>query len=38
MEIKENITAIDNGQGQSLSVVEDTYRIIMPGESGKENK
>src|ERR1035437_8985474 len=32
MEIKENITAIDNERGQSLSVVGDTYRIIMPGE------
>jgi len=32
MEIKENITTIDNGQGQSLSVVGDTYRIIIPGE------
>jgi len=32
MEIKENITTVDNGQGQSLSVVGDTYRIIIPGE------
>jgi mannose-6-phosphate isomerase-like protein (cupin superfamily) len=32
MEIKENSTAIDNEQGQSLFVVRETYRIIMPGE------
>jgi quercetin dioxygenase-like cupin family protein len=32
MEVKENITTIDNGQGQSLSVVGDSYRIIMHGE------
>jgi quercetin dioxygenase-like cupin family protein len=32
MEIKENITTIDNQQGQSLSVVGDTYRILVSGE------
>jgi mannose-6-phosphate isomerase-like protein (cupin superfamily) len=37
MEIKENITTIDNEQGQSLSVVGDTYRIIMPGEQTNES-
>src|SRR5450432_774130 len=37
MEIKENITTIDNGQGQSLSVVGDTYRIIMAGEQTNES-
>jgi len=28
----ENISTIDNGEGQSLSVVGDTYRILISGE------
>ena len=32
MEIKENITTNNIGQGQSISIVGDTYRIIMSGE------
>lgn len=32
MTINKNITTIDNGQGQSLSVVGDTYRILISGE------
>ena len=32
MTINKNITTIDNGQGQSLSIVGDTYRILISGE------
>jgi len=32
MAIDKNITTIDHGQGQSLSVVGDSYRILISGE------
>lgn len=32
MTTKKAITTVDNGQGQSLSVVGDTYRILISGE------
>lgn len=32
MTTDKNITAIDNGQGQSLSIVGDDYRILISGE------
>ena len=32
MTTNNNITTVDNGQGQSLSVVGDTYRILISGE------
>jgi quercetin dioxygenase-like cupin family protein len=32
MEINKNISTIDDGEGQSLSIVGDTYRILMHGE------
>lgn len=35
MTIDKAITTVDNGQGQSLSVVGDTYRILISGEETK---
>ncbi len=32
-----NITTVDNDQGQSLSVVGDTYRILISGEQANGN-
>lgn len=32
MAANNNITAIDNGQGESLSIVGDSYRILISGE------
>ena len=32
MTINRNITTIDDGQGQSFSVVGDSYRILISGE------
>ena len=32
-----NITTVDDGQGQSLSVVGDTYRILISGEQTSGN-
>ncbi|MEO6838613.1 MAG: cupin domain-containing protein, partial [Ginsengibacter sp.] len=32
MTTKTGITTIDDGQGQSISVVGDTYRILISGE------
>jgi quercetin dioxygenase-like cupin family protein len=37
MEVKETVTTINDGQGQCLSVVGDTYRIIMAGEQTDGN-
>lgn len=37
MTTEKNISTIDNGQGQSLSVVGDTYRILISGEQTAGN-
>ena len=37
MATDKSITAVDNGQGQSLSVVGDTYRILISGAKTNEN-
>lgn len=37
MTTNNTITTVDNGQGQSLSVVGDTYRILISGEHTNGN-
>ena len=37
MIMNKSITTIDSGLGQSLSVVGDTYRILIPGEQTDNN-
>jgi quercetin dioxygenase-like cupin family protein len=37
MMINKTITTVDNGQGQSLSVVGNTYRILISGEQTNGN-
>ena len=37
MAANKKITAIDNGEGQSISVVGDTYRILISGEQSGGN-
>ncbi|MDQ2719421.1 MAG: cupin domain-containing protein [Bacteroidota bacterium] len=37
MTINKSITTIDSGQGQSLSVVGDSYRILISGEQTDNN-
>ena len=37
MTTDKNITTIDNGQGQSLSVVGDSYRILISGKQTSGN-
>lgn len=37
MTTNKNITTVDDGQGQSISVVGDTYRILISGEQTNGN-